>query len=596
MQSLSLFIVIACFLTGCAPDTRRASIESHLNAHDQTPEARGTPPRPVSLSIPRLPSKHLPQATYSLSVIHVPVHELLFALARDAQLDLDIEEGISGLITLNAREQPLEVILDRICRQANLRHEIRGRQLSIGPDTPFLRHYSINYINLARTTSATISTNTQISNSSPSLASSGSGALGAGGNISNTRIENNSRHQFWENLEKNVRDLLRESDKPLPEGSSETIIEQQANQNASALQAWPPGKSRNNAGHAVQPPLPQTQTSSFQSSGNALVRRQNFREAAMVISNPESGLLSVRASTRQHERIREFIDLVSQAARRQVLLEATIVEVELSDGYRQGIEWSRFRADGSGFSVAAPGLSGGLSDSANLVLKRLSQPLNLVAALNFLESFGTTKVLSSPRLSVLNNQTAMLKVVENYVYFNVKADTTTTANVGTTTTYTTSPQTVSVGLVVGLTPQISAQGEITLNIRPTITSIAREVRDPNPSLTIENRVPVIRTREIESVMRIGSGDIAILGGLMEDQVSFDTHRVPLLGSIPAAGELLTRRENSSRKAELVVFLRPKVITEPLLEAAEHGTVPKLPGQKFFTHSGLGEKDLIRSLP
>ena len=114
-----------------------------------------------------------------------------------------------------------------------------------------------------------------------------------------------------------------------------------------------------------------------------------------------------------------------------------------------------------------------------------------------LDTFGTTKVLSSPRVSVMNNQSALLKVVENYVYFSVKADTTTTANVGTTTTYTTTPQSVSVGLVVSVTPQISDGDAVTLNVRPTITTVAREVPDPNPDLkknNISNLVPVIRTR------------------------------------------------------------------------------------------------------
>ena len=116
-----------------------------------------------------------------------------------------------------------------------------------------------------------------------------------------------------------------------------------------------------------------------------------------------------------------------------------------------------------------------LKNSVNLRYNRGDNPR---ALLTLLQRFGTSKVLSSPRLSVLNNQTALLKVVENYVYFSVKADTTSTANVGSTVTYTTTPQTVAVGLVMGVTPQIAADDSVILNIRPTITSISREVPDP----------------------------------------------------------------------------------------------------------------------
>ena len=158
------------------------------------------------------------------------------------------------------------------------------------------------------------------------------------------------------------------------------------------------------------------------------------------------------------------------------------------------------------------------------------------------------KVLSSPRLSVLNNQTAMLKVVEEYVYFLVDASTTQYGDSEREKiTATTTPQSVSVGMVMSVTPQISATGDITLNVRPTISGISGFKDDPNPSLrNIPNRVPQIRTREIESMLRLRSGEIAVLGGLMEDRIDHDTGRIPLLGDVPVLGELFTRRDNAVR--------------------------------------------------
>jgi general secretion pathway protein D len=138
--------------------------------------------------------------------------------------------------------------------------------------------------------------------------------------------------------------------------------------------------------------------------------------------------------------------------------------------------------------------------------------------------------------------------------------------------------------VVSVTPQISDGNAVTLNVRPTITSVAREVLDPNPELkrnAISNLVPVIRTREIESVMRVSSGNIAILGGLMEDKIDYQNQRVPLLGQIPLAGELVNNRNNASQKTELVIFLRPVVIKDASLDGDFAPLRDHLPGQNFF---------------
>jgi general secretion pathway protein D len=156
---------------------------------------------------------------------------------------------------------------------------------------------------------------------------------------------------------------------------------------------------------------------------------------------------------------------------------------------------------------------------------------------------------------------------------------TATGTSSTYTSYTTTPQSVSVGFFMSVTPQISEGNTVTLNVRPSISSISRFIPDPHPDLKIANDVPQIRTREIESMLRIESGDIAVLGGLMEDRMDNKTGRVPLLGSIPLFGELLNSRANASKKSELVIFLRPTVIKD----ARDYGKLGhSLPGQEFFT--------------
>ncbi|PKO34240.1 MAG: type II and III secretion system protein [Betaproteobacteria bacterium HGW-Betaproteobacteria-7] len=574
--------IFSLTLAACAAPTPREPLKGHLSAEAST--APATPnistasiPAPVrqTLALPK-PRPQAKAETYSVVVNNVQVHDLLFALARDAKVNVDIHPGITGVVSLNAIDQTLPQLLTRIAKQVDMRFELDGPNLAVMPDTPFLKHYKVDYVNMSRNMAATVSTNTQIETGLPGSSGSASMASGASGNVSNSRIENASKNQFWLSLEKNIKDILRETDKILPEGSSETFVEQSAEQTATGAAALPQaGRSAaQTIANALQSnPAP---SSNSQRTGTAVYRTSTFREAASVIMNSESGVITVRATGRQHERIQEFLDRVVNSASKQVLIEATIVEVTLNDGYEQGIDWNEISRGGLVSFVGRQ-----LNSPANISYSRANDPTALIT---MLQTFGTTKVLSSPRLSVLSNQTALLKVVENIVYFEVKSDITQTSGlVGgqPIKAFTTTPKTVMVGLVLAVTPQISDSDNVILNVRPTITSIASMIPDPNPELTIPNLVPQIRTREIESIMRVASGNIAILGGLMEDKIDYKNQRVPGLGQIPIAGEILNSRNNIARKSELVIFLRPIVIKDASLEGDFAGMRDFLPGGTFF---------------
>jgi MSHA type pilus biogenesis protein MshL len=560
-------IFLPVVLSACASAGPRGPATGHLAAESLAAMPAGEIPVPVqqTFALPR-PKPSARTETYSVSVNNVPVHDLLFALARDARLNVDIHPGISGSVSLNAIDQTLPQLLSRIGRQADVRFELDGPNLAVMPDTPFLRHYRVDYVNMSRDTAAVSSVSSQIAAASP--AGGPGGAKGGVTNTSSTLIENNSKHRFWENLEKNIKDLLRETDKLLPEGSRERTIEGGRTEKLSA-NALTAGST-----------LPTDRRQSEESS-RRIEKEVTFREAASVIVHPETGIVTVRASRRQHDRIQEFVDSVVNAARRQVMIEATIVEVQLGDGYEQGIDWTRLIGAGKFSLVAA---STGTSIAPSITpFKMTYEGKTVNAAIRLLESFGTAKVLSSPRLSVLNNQTALLKVVENIVYFVVAANVS-QQQTSSLTTVSTTPQSVSVGLVMSVTAQISESDAVILNVRPTISSISSYKRDPNPNIpaTIENLVPQIRTREIESIMRVGSGDIAVLGGLMEDGIDHKTGRIPGLGQVPMVGELVTARSASSRKSELIVFLRPVVIKEASLAGDYAGLRSLLPNGQFLS--------------
>ena len=187
-----------------------------------------------------------------------------------------------------------------------------------------------------------------------------------------------------------------------------------------------------------------------------------------------------------------------------------------------------------------------------------------------------------------------MKVVDNNVYFTLKADTTANANTSTTT-FTTTLQSVPVGFVMNVTPQIGENDSVMLNVRPSISSIVSYVSDPNPTLAnpcgfgvanctipaIVSNIPVVRTREMESVIRVENGNIAVMGGLIEDRVENADSAVPGISRIPLFGEIFKQRNDLAKKTELVIFLRPVVIKDASIEGDYSNLKNLLPRQDFF---------------
>jgi general secretion pathway protein D len=305
-----------------------------------------------------------------------------------------------------------------------------------------------------------------------------------------------------------------------------------------------------------------------------------------VVVNPISGTITVNATDAQHQLFQKHLDNIISAIQRQVLIEATIVEVTLGQGYQGGIDWSRLPITG-GFSItqtllsgfdAATSAAGAAGNSLTVgYVNQTSSVGNISGTVKLLQEFGDARVLSSPKLMALNNQTALLKVVDNVVYFELKADTNTTQGVSTTS-FNSTAKFVSVGVVMGVTPQVNEDGRVLLVIRPTITRLNASqpfVNDPNPSLCsldrtncIANPVPQIQVREMESVLTVGSGQTVVLGGLMQDDARNTRQQIPGADNLGVAGDLFRFRDERAVKTELVIFLRPTIVPNPTLASDE----------------------------
>ena len=563
-----MVLLLALGLTACASNAP-APGAGHLRPQAA---AQGQPPALVDAPLlPPPPSTARAKAdVFSVSVHNVDIRSLLFAIARDARLNLDVHPDLAGTVSMNAIDQTLPEILDRAALQVNMRYEMEGRNLFVMPDAPVLRHYRVDYLNVAREARSEIGAST-------SIARGGSG--GGAGNSSNSTLTNNSHNRFWETLTQNIRDLLRETDKIIPEGGEAAA--------PAAAPAPAPAPAASAPAGVAAPVTPAPAPA-------------RFRESASVIANPETGVISVRATYRQHMRVREFIDRVMKSAGRQVMIEATIVEVNLSDEYQQGINWTVVRNGlpllqvGPAGSVLPSGVpvSGVIPSMTNFTPKYTrigtNSTMQLFTALRLLESFGNTKVLSSPKISALNNQAALLKVTEDLVYFTLKADYVAGNSGFGTITITSSPSSVSVGLVLSVLPMIGEGDEVTLMLRPTLSRVSGYVEDPAVPVylamarnggadlsEVRSRIPQIQTREMESVIKVRSGDTAVLGGLMRDDVSGSTDQTPGIGSVPVLGELFKYKKKASSKSELVIFLRPTVVSSASLTGDHQPFEPHL---------------------
>ncbi|MFZ5523782.1 MAG: pilus (MSHA type) biogenesis protein MshL [Pseudomonadota bacterium] len=589
MRSCNIFYLcaISTVLAGCGTSPLLPS-DKHLQRPAGQSDATAIPEtvkRSVILPPPKPATK---VETYSVVVTNVPAQEILFALARDAKINLDIHPGIQGAVTVNAIDQTLPQILTRIARQVDMRYELNNGYLTVMPDSPYLHSYKIDYVNMERDSDGTMSNATQVGSG---LSGSVAGAGGSGSNNSSLIIKNTSKNHFWETLVQNIKDILRETDKILPAGSSETSVQQIKEASSSGTGVQPETGSKKSApkGGIENSPNPV----SIEEGGMTVTRRSTFREAASVIANPENGIITVRATGKQHEKIQEFIDQIMTSARRQVLIEATIVEVRLSDNYQQGIDWSKFLVapDTKGFVLNQTGTGELLATNTGSMFtlgyfNPTSKFGDIAASISLLESFGNVKVLSSPKLSVLNNQTAMLRVVDNSVYFTVNSTIAPCSPNPCTPiiSYTTTITTVPIGFTMSLTPQINDSDTVLLNIRPSITRLLRDALDPTPALLVPNKVPQTSTREMESVLKVQNNQIAVLGGLMEDRMDKSTDAVPGLADIPLLGNLFKNRNDQTVKTELVIFLRPVVIKDADVNGDFSAYRDSLPAQDFFKES------------
>ena len=507
-----------------APDAdraARATLLSETSDWTSGSDELATPSSNAAPAVPAVPATDPAPELISLAAAGAPLDTLLVALARDSGVELAMHAVPETRVTLALAPRPLRDVLARLAAQAPFHWRLEEGRLVVRGDVPFTDTYAVDYLNLDRTTRSSVGLATRVGTIDAGGIGTTGGAAGgmSGGGIANsseTEIENVGEHRFWESLARDVTELTLE-----PGEGAEAVA------TASAVR-WS--------------------------------------------INRDAGLLTLRARPAVHERLLRYLDTLHASAQRQVLIEASVVEVALSDSFEAGIDWQVIASGVTGLSAAQ--VLGGQAAVTAGSAGRIAAPTGLVslvqqggdgrldATLSLLERFGDVRILSRPRIIALNNQSSVLKVVDNRVYFTARVERRLGEDGDDEIVTGTDIHTVPVGLVMNVTPFIGAGGAVMLNVRPTLSRIIGFVDDPNPELAlanVTNGVPEIQVREMESMLRVQSGEVAIIGGLMQEATRDDERRLPGLARVPLLGRLFARSSRERTRTELLVVLRPTVM-------------------------------------
>ncbi|MFM5145495.1 pilus (MSHA type) biogenesis protein MshL [Aeromonas rivipollensis] len=295
-------------------------------------------------------------------------------------------------------------------------------------------------------------------------------------------------------------------------------------------------------------------------------------EGRAVITSPQAGLVTVRAYPKELKAVREFLDQSGEHLKRQVVLEARILEVALNEGYEQGVDWSGLSASWDGNKGITGGgslLDSRIASTPNQIFRALGGGAgftisdgNFNVAVSLLKTQGDVNTLSSPRVTATNNQKAVIKVgTDEYFVTNASTTTTTSGNSAPIVTPNVELTPFFSGIALDVTPQIDEAGRVLLHIHPSVIDTEEQSKTINVGTADPLVLPLAKSsiRESDTVVQANNGDIIVIGGLMKTDKQEIVSKVPLLGDIPWVGEAFTNRRESTKKVELVILLKPTVV-------------------------------------
>jgi MSHA biogenesis protein MshL len=525
-----LHIAACALLVGCAtggapaPRTQVRLEPPRSTAEPQPPAA--LPALPTLAGDAAIADRPAAARVATLSVVNQDVAVVVRELAAKFGMQYYVDPQVRGTVNTTLRNATLQQALAAVVPQG-VTYQIQDNVIRVGPAQMTTRIFALDYVALSRVGTASTVIQRRLNNSGGAGAfgtapsSLGSGIAGGGGADFITAV---SIADVWEEIRVATEALV-----------FDTPVNGAVNQ------------APNNSGFAPG-------GGNIGSTGRPYSRVGT--DGKRLIINPMAGTITVTALPWQLEELDVFIRTFEASIQRQVLIEAKIVEVTLDRSFEFGVDWNVIAKAGTGTIAAHSTMAPRATGNVEFTLSGGNGQINVV--LNALETQGDVRVLSSPRVSALNNQRAVFDVTTGEIVFNVTQ--TPVPNPGGLPTFVAqvTPQQVNVGIVLDVLPQIGADNTVTMNIRPVVTSVSRTETFIGPD-NVRFTAPVIDTRETDTMARLRGNETIIIGGLMQTRREKIRSGIPGLRSIPLLGALFTTYKDVERKAELVIFLTPTII-------------------------------------
>jgi MSHA biogenesis protein MshL len=461
---------------------------------------------PIRKSDPSIKVEATPTAkaeTYDIAANDVPARDFFLSLVQEMNTNIIVHPDVTGTLSINLKQVTLAEIMHTAETMYDLHIEYKGNTYYIYPTQLSTRIYKIDYLNVKRTGSSSMSVvsgqiSSSGSSSSGSSSSSSSSSSGSSSSSSGTEVSTESEVDFWGDLKTTLTSMIG------TDGGKDVVI------------------------------------------------------------NPQTGLVVIKAQSKDHAAIAAFLDNIQASLGKQVVIEAKILEVQLNQGFQSGIKWEAIGTPGSNKIAASQGAqSVNAGDIGGLFNLNLALG-DFTTIINMLETQGDVRVLSSPRISTVNNQKAVIKVGQDEFFVTNISQSSTTSS--TTSETSNSPEVELTpffsGIALDVTPQISDANEVILHVHPTVSEVSEKTKVIDLGTDkLSLPLAVSSIRETDSVVKAENNQVVILGGLLKSSENKQRANIPWLDKIPLIGNLFQQRSFVGTKSELVILLKPQIVNQ-----------------------------------
>ncbi len=521
---------------------------------------------------------------FTMSARGVDIKNVLFALSQEIEQNIVIEPGVNKQATVDLKSVTLVEALDILLPPLNLEYEIDGNLIRVQREKMQTRTFFLNYIISKREGSSILKSSSGTSGTSVSAGSSSSGSSDANSR-STSSIQSSEETDIWTDVLSGLQSIVTPSastqDSSSRSASSDTSgssesVDSSGGDTAGLVSSLLGGADPSSAVESASGDTGETLTA-------ATVAQEDVERSFLTI-NKQAGMIVVKDFPDVLLQVAEFLEYIEGSIQRQVFIQAKIIEITLNDDYQLGIDWSAVSPLTISHSANTALGDTTLTGAADFTYGLANSSFNIV--IDALSKQGQVSVLSSPKIATLNNQRAVIKVGTDDVFFSAErtAATATTAEI---IEYI--PETITIGIILDVVPQINPNGQIMMSINTSITERAGERSSPDEV----SSVPILDVRESNSVVLAQSGQTIIIGGLMKVKKEVDDNSVPILGAIPYLGRFFHWTNETELKTELVIMLTPTIMAGRAVDDRFNSASSRLRNLGYDTRSDQISQPIFR---